>query len=663
MKKIIFVLSASLLLSSCIYSKRVTDLPIPIASIPEEQLDIAAYEKKYGKYSGVYLELEYIIEHTGNQMGLAIDPWTFYKVSKIKYMVFNPDDESLATFNLKTHASANLSKVYLRIIYPNGEVKQFGKDDLYSEKSSKYEVTYKFAYPSLKKGTVIEEGYELVYKVPTVYPPLDHDYYLQYSIPCEKLKISYAFPDWWSIQSKEIAENVSIDVAWINDLENHKKIATYSAKDIPAYMEEPYAPFFKEVGKYFQFQITNLSMGQIHYNAPSSWHKAVRNLKKYATYKDRFFSFKVRDMTNELIAGINNPMDRLDAVLTYIQEDIEISRDKKKRNFKNILNDKKGDVYRITGLAQSMLLKAGIDAKYLLLHSAEDGYFDKSYFSADQFTMPAIGVIVDHQTYVVFPYIKIPIGFVPERFQGQPAIAISFSDDSNYRVDFWDVPAGTDTQNRVEELYKLFINDEGFIQVKEEKTFFGYLSYRIRERLKELKEDEQKDFVENLLTYEEGMVELISYEIQNLESFKEPLTVELEYGIDNLVTVLPDEVIFQTGGLFSPASGATYKIDTDRRHNPIKILYDEKFSKQITIAYPNSWAIVTTLENINFENLFGSIVGHYEMKRGELRVFQNRKLIKCYEPKEKISDLIEITGNRSKLAIPTIVFRITDEQL
>ncbi len=660
MKKIVFVLLAALLTSSCLMSSRVTSLELPSESMPREEIDIGAYEEKYKEHSGVYLESESIVEHAGHNLGKRT--WSFFRVSKLKYIVLNPENEHLGTFAMRTSSSAKLSKYYAKVTYPNGEVKQFRADDLIQEKTSKYEITYKFAYPNLKKGTIIEEGYEFAYRVPSVYPSFEHDIYLESAIPCEKFRFSYAFPDWWTIKAKKIAENVSVDVEWIRDSKNRKTVVVYSAENIPGYKKEAYSPFFKEAYPYYQFQVTKLQMGGYKYESPESWYKAVKNYKKYATKKDGFFSSKVLNTTNEVIKGIDDPIGRLDAIITFIQENIEMTRDINFRDFKKILNDKKGDIYRITGLAQSMLLKAGINAKYLLLHSAKDGYFDNSYITPEQFSRPAIGIKFEDRTYVVFPYIKIPIGYVPDHLQDQPAIAITLGDDSyNYTVDFWDVPVGTDIQNRIKESYKLILDEQGSIHVEEKKTFVGYYAHELRNKLEELKEDEQKEIIEALLTYDDGMVELTSYEIQNLEDYKKPLMVKLEYDIDNLLTVLPDEVIFQTGGLFSPASGAKYKMSTNIRHNPIKVLYDEKFDKDIAIHYPKSWAITTTLKDVNYENTFGSLEGRYDVEEGTLTVCQSRKLKRCYESKKKISDLIKITGIQSDLSIPSIVFQILDE--
>ena len=130
------------------------------------------------------------------------------------------------------------------------------------------------------------------------------------------------------------------------------------------------------------------------------------------------------------------------------------------------------------------------------------------------------------------------------------------------------------------------------------------------------------------------------------------------YNIYNLVTVTPDEVIFQTGGLFSPSSNVKTKIDTEERVNPIRIYSDEKYIKNISIEFPKNWALTSTLKNLEKENEFGKIKGVYTVNPGNIQVAQERLLLKSHKPKEMIDELLEITGRKSQLYIPTMIFKI-----
>jgi len=186
-------------------------------------------------------------------------------------------------------------------------------------------------------------------------------------------------------------------------------------------------------------------------------------------------------------------------------------------------------------------------------------------------------------------------------------------------------------------------------------------SYYIREYFVDLNKDEVKEKINEILTYSDGEIKLIDYNIENLNGIEQPVVINMEYTIDNLVMMTPDEIIFQTGGLFSPSSLKKYMIDTDKRNNPIKIYSPENYIKNITINHPRTWHIDNSFA-INHANDFASIEGKYNSNPGCLKVTQNRLLNACIQPKERIDDLLQITGSKSKLYIPTIIFSVQEEQ-
>ena len=137
--------------------------------------------------------------------------------------------------------------------------------------------------------------------------------------------------------------------------------------------------------------------------------------------------------------------------------------------------------------------------------------------------------------------------------------------------------------------------------------------------------------------------------------------IRLNYTIDNLVTVTPEEVIFQTGGLFSPSTNNKWKVDTDERQLPIRIYNNEQLNKTITIKHPSNWTLSTELSAVDYKNTFGTIHGTYKATPGELNITQSRTLNRASEPKEKADDLLDVTGRKSRLYIPSLVFKVNQQ--
>ena len=124
------------------------------------------------------------------------------------------------------------------------------------------------------------------------------------------------------------------------------------------------------------------------------------------------------------------------------------------------------------------------------------------------------------------------------------------------------------------------------------------------------------------------------------------------------MTVTPDEVIFQTGGLLSPATRRKTKVVTEDRENPIRIYYPEQFNKKITIKHPASWNLETRLSPVDQSSTFGAIRGTYQVREGQVVVEHHRSLNRANEPKEKADELLTVIGSKSQLNIPSLVFKV-----
>ncbi len=616
-----------------------------------KRLNLAEYEKKYGEYQGVFLNSEQVYEHSGGS-----GDWNFNRIRKLRYLVLKPDADWLTTFHVEEEAGNKLEDIYIHVYNPDGTARAFGIDDLKVETSSDRSKVYKFAYPDVKKGTIIEEAYDMRQFTYPISRSTNHDIALQFSVPCERVSVEYAYPEWWRVQLKEVAPGKSIPYRLIRDPENHKTTLFYEEKNVPPLEEEVYSPYRKELGRYLEFMVTELSMGSgLSYTTPADWTEFSTEFKSYFVDKESFWSGKVGSTVDDVIREKKNDLEKLDTIVGHVQRNVKVGSTLVSDNFADVLKRGEGNWYMITGLTRAMLEKAGIASDFLLIHSALDGALDSNYISPDQFYLPAVGTTIDGRFYVVFPWIRnLPITHIPEYFQGQTALKIN---KEGYNG-FVQVPYGILADNTIQENYDLTIDDDGNISVKEEKMLLGDNAFSVRESLNDMKPEEVDKLMKEMLTYSDGDIRLTSHEIVNREDYGKPLIIRLNYTIDNLVTVTPEEVIFQTGGLFSPSSSRKTKVETEERKNPIRIYADERIVKNITIRHPASWKLSGGPENVAYENRFGSIKATYRASAGEFHAEQERLLKRASESKEKITDLMAVTGRKSRLHIPTLVFEI-----
>jgi len=643
----------TILAAGCATSSRISFLKIPPANV-RDTTDVQRYEQKYGKYPGVFLTVENTVEHAGSQFDFGLfSSWSYYNIVHRKYIVLNPDDEWLTTFRLSTSDISDVENLYLQATYPNGRVQQWRQKDLVLTKDPDGYSRYKFIYPAVDKGTIIEEGYELSYSAMRHRPPLDYEIPLQYSAPCERIQFSYAYPDWWTISIKQSANSQAQAYTTAHDSLHSKDILATTVTDVPALVREPYAPYFKQVAQYLEFMIVKLHMGPVNFSLPATWKEYVKEYEPYLVDRNGFLSSKVADTTEYLVGRLTDPLQKFRAIISYLQNSVTPVQDWENRDFADILNQKKGDVYSITGLAYSMLKKARLAPSFLLIHSAEEGNFDSSYVSFGELSIPAVSVQIDGKPVIAFPYRKdLLLGQIQQDYQDQPAI--SMGEKGAYTLT--KVSAGGNIDNKETEQYTIVITDDGSAKVKETRTFYGMWAYTVREMLNKVKVEDQEKFFKEMFAYEEEYTRFLSHTIEHQKDFQVPLRMEVEYSLENFVTMTPDEVLLRTSGLLSPVTIKYYLIEDKERNNPIDISFDEEIVKDVTIHFPQSWTVKALPAADSIENRFGYLRSDVELQNGELHVHQNRHLKKSFAPKEEINELIALMGRKKENAFPTIVF-------
>ncbi len=663
MKKLIClfpVIALSFLAMSCTTSKRVTFLNVEeLTAQQPPQADLAVYEEKYGGCDGVFLLYEETVEHSGAKdaglmAGLGLpEGWNYSRIHKDTRLILNPDRGYLTTIQLRSLPD----KLFVRVTSPDGRTTIYGKSDMVEDKSNGKKYGYRFAIPDVSRGSIIETAYEYAFKV---YPKnftyvADYAEWLQRTLPCDRVRFTYAYPSWWEIQVKRLGEDRTLPYKTVVDSVNKKTQLIYEAFDVPQVGDEPYSPYALEFAPYVALMIKKMAMVGGTYDNRQDWQKWANTFYKYMLKDIKKPAPKMEKIAKSLVSDNDSKTAKLKAIIKYIYANIGIGKDHN-ADCDDILKDREGSVWDITGLASEMLSAAGVTSSFILVHDAEDGYFDEFYYDMDQLNVPALRVNIDGVDYVVFPYYKnLPVELIPRNFLGQAALLIPPNNPDAAWI--WTIPEKSLASDITDDEYDLEIEPNGAINVTEKSTLQGMAAYNFRMIFAGRSEEETKDSLQSNLTYTDDDITLDSYTIGNLDDYDLPLEIEMNYTIDNLVTVTPEEVIFQTAGLFSPLTNAEIKFDSTTRLNPICIHAEERYNKHITIRYPQNWQLATELADVNFDNQFGEIAGVFQTEPGAISAEQHLIFRKVMAPKEDIGSLAALAGSQSKLHVPTLIFK------
>ncbi|HOP06621.1 MAG TPA: hypothetical protein PLF13_04940 [candidate division Zixibacteria bacterium] len=654
MKKVILLLALMLTVVGCISAPRNTYITVP----PEVNLGLQAVQsmlEEYREYAAVMLSYEQSIEHSGSKslsfggalFGAQGSSWQYVELIHERYMIIDPE----VTYYTYSEFYNKPSAYYARVTSPEGISRLYGLKDFKKEKTPDGEV-YRLVFPDVQPGTIVDAVFEYSSRVSKTAPPLQWDIPLEFPIPCNELVVNFSCPDWWELQLKKINDNELPPVEIIRDSEHHMQVINYRATDIEAVTEEAYSPSYRELATYLQMMVVDLSMELTQLNLRMTWAECFEAARKEYLKPSSSDLQAIGVIGDSLAAIYESPVDRLRAVVQYVQEGFAGSWAYHEGVYKKVIAEHSGNSFDLTGLAFFLARHLGLDPQWVVIHSSDDGYCDRSYVNYSQFYTPAMYVQIEDKVYVTFPWIEdMPIEFIPGEYRGQTAIVMS-EDIVHFTV----MPIRDVSEDLFEEEYDVTIEAGGSVEVKETKTMRGTFAYAFREGINDLQEAEYEDMIRDILTYTGGEVNDLEFELTNVDNDTLPLIFVTGYRLDNVCMVTPEEVIFQTSGLLSPISLSAYRVEEGDRKNPVLVRYEQDHVKKVRLHFPSDWTLSTTFENFDYSNAFGNSQATYVADTGLLTIDQRLVLTPTQQPKESYPELVKLIGEGSELNVPTIVF-------
>ncbi len=664
MKKLLFVYPIIFLLTACQVSPRLYkyNQPGPI-KLSKAQID--SLSVLYKGYDAVYLKNESITEH-----------FLYYKWRKSKsynqsYVIFNPQDKDISTFSFEGYGK-KVNNLNLRVIYPDQKIVEFHKGDCQIEKTASSEV-YKIAYPNITEGTIIQESVDY-----ECHPSAQDSYIIKKSLPLIEYKIFFVMPDYWESQIKN--KDVHIDKITIIK-EKEKNILQYSDQNIEAYHDEVFSPSLQEMNGMLTHKIIKASafgmFQKFNYEDYNYWTEAFRGIQTYvdmaANDKNSLFEKIIKNLESKC----SSKLELADSIVTYMQNNFEC--DNSSNNYStigNYIKHKKANSFLLTGFTKKLLSMSNIDSEIIFCHSTTEGSIDFNYISSNQFDIPALIIKIEDRKYFALPYVKyLNIRNTPSEFKNSKCMNLdatgkiylnSFTyidknpvkNKEEISLMFANIPFNDKEKNYIKETYNIFLNQDGVVNIKEKIELSNIFNYQEKPYFENKKSEELEKMIRDFLAIKVGNVKLITYNIENLNDINLPFVINIEYTIDNLLTVLPDEMIFQTSDLLTPASINNYKIKPTDRKNPIKIDENQSYIKDIYIHFPENMTVQTQLTNKSEANQFGSFANEWKIENNTLNIYQTRNLKRISAPKEDYSLLLKVSSEDINNDISNIIFTL-----
>ena len=580
--------------------------PIDLAAVSRDLAGgssrLTQLERQPRRHPGVLLEATDLIEH---QVGSA--RWTEHRITTRRYLVGDPEDDDLSTFTLRTSPGERLEGAQLVVAVPGRAPRTFTKEDLISRRDSDGTVSYKLAYPGLTRGALIAVRVHRI-RPRGVGQSVRHRLSLAFGLPCRRREVRYVSPRGWTIQVKAPGANR----AWRVRREDRdgREVRVFVRRQIPAMPSQGFSPSGDA-------DIPDLDIRVHAHRVGSTFVQKAETWDDIASMYRRGYVLRARGpaaagavvVAREQIEGVVDGAERVQRIIDYVQRTFESDDDAPANSYEALLVQRRGSPTLITGYAQLLLQAAGMSA---MVRADQSG---SQWLFRPQLPQPraALGAgAPDRRRLPAGARVPVPARVARGVGPGRPA-GTDGADDPGRGCS----PAVSDAGAAGEAQPGRARGGAGdrprerSVRVRERRRLHGMAAAKLRVKLAVMNLRARRRALEQMRSYSDGGVKVSSARVIGglgmVGGARRPLTIELNYLADNLVTVDRHRALVRVAGLLAPLSRSRAALPTRGRTRRVAISNNSMLVRTLTISRPAGWRLEIPPRPKTFQNRFGTV--------------------------------------------------------
>lgn len=322
---------------------------------------------------------------------------------------------------------------------------------------------------------------------------------------------------------------------------------------------------------------------------------------------------RVDQLAARLVQGATTQEEKVERIFKYVQDEYSYNaiefglRAMVPHSAGKILDQKYGDCKDHAVILRQLLLSTGIPANLVLVKA--EGNVEPSLVSLQQFDH----MIVYCPLYMKNPFLDATYKTLPPKFlgfslSGKKGLVLERNASKLVDMNMTPAMAGKIDSQRV------FSFEGNDLKVEETFTLEGYSASLMREFLQGASANDQIQQFQDAF-FKGRRATLKSFEAENVEDYSKPLIMKLQYGIDNVLFYIGDNL---TGELPLFWEDIYFALKYEKkRQAPLEFPYSETITGRLTFKTPKGYSLEqkNLPGNLNFSTKHISLGGDLKMTR------------------------------------------------
>ena len=426
-----------------------------------------------------------------------------------------------------------ISDLKAQIHLPNGKRIKVTKRDMIKESYDEDRNIYKFTFPNVEEGAVLEYVYQITSENITI----PSRYYFQEDIPVRWAEYRAFFPSYFNYISLSNALNRTVnEVTTVNGYYGSNQVAMsklrYAYGDLKPYTDQPYVNNFRDYIPHVRLQLASVQFpGQQRHKVFSDWQQTTKELDDYLefgkAFRNRSNYNRVWKAVEPMVEGLATEAEKIGALYNFVagrmswNGDFSIFSD---RTPNKVFDAAEGTSGELSIMLLALLREAGIEAQPVLVPLRNSGTPVELYPLMSQFghTM-VLAATTDGQSVLLDPNdISRPPG-VP-RFNALNGRAFVANPEAPRWIDVAPPAA------RQVVMADAVLDDTGLATVAMKTRFNSYYAQNARQAMKDLEDNADLPIVRMAIKNFPEM-EVVSHTVDEASGISGPFSMDMELSV------------------------------------------------------------------------------------------------------------------------------------
>ena len=436
---------------------------------------------------------------------------------------------------------------------PDGKIEkhELKNSDVIDEHVYSYHHVKKFSIPSVKEQCIIEYKYRITSKSYFDFK----ERYFQWEIPVKWSELRTYIPGFY-VYAGAFKNPLPLEIEEVNDYRQflspsgsmsvNGAYSRYAAKNIPAFIEEPFIAARKDCLPRMLFQINEISAPGLNIHGfMGTWEKISGMLSENEQFGKVHVSGEIERTADNVVRGISSPFDKMVAIYRYVQKTMlwnTLYEMYVEKNLKKPFEQKSGTGAEINQMMIAMLRKVGLQAYPVIISTRNNGKVQGDYTIIRQFNHVIACVRIDSAEYLldaIDP--NVPFNHLPVNDINGSGLAI------NGEEPFWVSLDDPKASRRVTNC-TFTIGADGKLSVESQVSDNRHYAANSRN---ELKSSDRESYLRKKFFSKMPDVKILSSEIKNSDSIAAPLNVTLKFETNSFSAADNDFIYLKPKLLFA----------------------------------------------------------------------------------------------------------------